>query len=265
MSAFRGVADDAGWGWRKAAFDPNRRARLWRGHQEWEGRARRRRASHACWATANPLKTKRSTNVRQKRSTVGLGKELKEAREQQAATSEVLEAINRSGFDLDGILRTVVSTAARLCNTGPAGIFLLEGDIYKFRAGQHLSDAYREHEKRSRIRAGLGTLVGRVALEKGVVCIVDALNDIEYEDKEAAAANNLRSMLGVPLLRDGKPVGVFALARTRVEPFSESQIRLVSTFANQAVIAIENAAVQRDAGGSGASDKRLLLSRHSRC
>jgi putative methionine-R-sulfoxide reductase with GAF domain len=178
--------------------------------------------------------------VRSKRFTVS-AKELREAREQQAATSEVLEAINRSGFDLDEILQTLVSTAARLCKTGPADIFLLEGDVYRFRAGQNLTEPYLEHEKRAEIRAGLGTLVGRVALRKGVVHIVDALKDIEYEDKEAASANNFRSMLGVPLLRDGEPVGVFALARTRVEPFSESQIRLVTTFANQAVMAIENA------------------------
>jgi two-component system, NtrC family, sensor kinase len=171
----------------------------------------------------------------------GLGKELKEAREQQAATSEVLEAINRSGFDLDEILQTLVSAAARLCKTGPADIFLLEGDVYRFRADQNLTEAYREHEKRAEIRAGLGTLVGRVALKKRVVHIADALEDIDYEDKGAASANNFRSMLGVPLLRNGEPVGVFALARTRVEPFSESQTRLVSTFASQAVIAIENA------------------------
>ena len=182
------------------------------------------------------------TTIRLRRSSgSGLGKELKEAREQQAATSEVLEAINRSGFDLDEILQTLVSAAARLCKTGPADIFLLEGDVYRFRAGQNLTEAYREHEKRAEIRAGLGTLVGRVALKKGVVHIADALEDIDYEDKGAASANNFRSMLGVPLLRNGEPVGVFALARTRVEPFSESQIRLVSTFASQAVIAIENA------------------------
>jgi two-component system NtrC family sensor kinase len=181
------------------------------------------------------------TTVRLKRTTVlDLTKELKEAREQQAATSEVLEAINRSGFDLDEILQTLVSAAARLCKTGPADIFLLEGDVYRFRAGQNLTEAYREHEKRAEIRAGLGTLVGRVVLKKGVVHIADALEDIDYEDKGAASANNFRSMLGVPLLRNGEPVGVFALARTRVEPFNESQIRLVSTFASQAVIAIEN-------------------------
>ncbi len=170
-----------------------------------------------------------------------LARELDEAREQQAATSEVLEAINRSGFDLDTILQIMVNTAARLCKVGPAGIFLLEGDAYRFRAGQNMTDAYREHEKRAEIRPGRGMLVGRVALEKRVVQIVDALEDPEYEDKEAASANNYRSMLGVPLLRDGKPIGVFALARTYVEPFSDSQVKLVSTFANQAVIAIDGA------------------------
>jgi hypothetical protein len=133
------------------------------------------------------------TTIRLKRTTIlGLSNELKEAREQQAAASEVLEAINQSGFDLDKILQTVVSTAARLCKTGPADVFLLEGDVYRFRAGQNLTEAYREHEKRAEIRAGLGTLVGRVALEKGVVHIIDALEDIEYEDKKAASANKRR-------------------------------------------------------------------------
>jgi two-component system, NtrC family, sensor kinase len=160
---------------------------------------------------------------------------------QQAATAEVLAAINSSGFDLDRILQILVSTAARICKTGPASIFLLEGDIYRFRTGQNVTEAFREHERKAEIRAGRGLLIGRVAIEKGVVQITDALEDVEYEDKEAASANNFRSMLGVPLLRNGELIGVFALARTHVEPFSESQIKLVSTFANQAVIAIENA------------------------
>jgi signal transduction histidine kinase len=104
-----------------------------------------------------------------------------------------------------------------------------------------VTETFREHERKTEIRAGRGLLVGRVAIEKGVVQIIDALEDVEYEDKEAASDNNYRSMLGVPLLRNGEPIGVFALARTHVEPFSESQIKLVSTFANQAVIAIEGA------------------------
>jgi two-component system, NtrC family, sensor kinase len=176
-----------------------------------------------------------------KREIDRLTHELQEALEQQAATSQVLEAINRSGFDLDKILQIVVSTAARLCRVGPAGIFLLEGDVYRFRAGQNLTEPYLEHEKRAEIRAGLGTVVGRAAMERRSVQILDALEDAEYEDKEAARVEKLHSMLGVPLLRDGELIGVFALARNYVEPFSESQVKLVSTFANQAVIAIDSA------------------------
>jgi two-component system NtrC family sensor kinase len=176
-----------------------------------------------------------------KREIDRLTHELQEALEQQAATSQVLEAINRSGFDLDKILQIVVSTAARLCRVGPAGIFLLEGDVYRFRAGQNLTELYLEHEKRTEIRAGLGTVVGRAAMERRSVQILDALEDAEYEDKEAARVETLHSMLGVPLLRDGELIGVFALARNYVEPFSESQVKLVSTFANQAVIAIDSA------------------------
>jgi two-component system NtrC family sensor kinase len=170
-----------------------------------------------------------------------LTSELDEALEQQSATAEILEALSRSSFDLSAILQMMVRTAGRLCKTGPAGIFLLEGDVYKYRAGLNVTETYRQHENQAAIRAGRGTLVGRVAMERRLVQIIDALKDIEYEDKEAARIDNLRSMLGVPLLRDGKPIGVFALARTHVEPFTETQIKLVSTFADQAVIAIESA------------------------
>ena len=170
-----------------------------------------------------------------------LSRELHEAHEHQAATLEVLEAINRSGFDLPKLLQIVLSTAARLCNVGPAEMFLLEGDVYRHWAGQNLTEAYGQHERRAAIRAGRGTVVGRAAMEKRVVQILDALEDAEYEDKDAARDENLRSMLGVPLLRDGDLIGVFALARNFVEPFSESQVNLVSTFANQAVIAVDSA------------------------
>jgi two-component system, NtrC family, sensor kinase len=170
-----------------------------------------------------------------------LTRELGEAIEQQTATAEVLESINRSSFDLSAIVQMMVSTATRLCNAGPAGIFLLEGDIYEYWTGLNVSDVWREHERQAAIRAGRGTLVGRTAIEKRVVQILDALEDREYEDKEAARVENLHSMLGVPLMRDEEVIGVFALARNHVEPFAESQIRLVSTFADQAVIAIESA------------------------
>ena len=201
----------------------------------------RKSATRKAGKVSKSAQKRRATATGLKSEVDRLARGLDEALEQQAATADVLAAINNSGFDLDRILQILVSTAARLCKTGPASIFLLEGDVYRFRVGQNVTEAFREHEQKTGIRAGRGLLVGRVAIEKGVVQIVDALRDVEYEDKEAASANNFRSMLGVPLLRNGEPIGVFALARTHVEPFSESQIRLVSSFANQAVIAIEGA------------------------
>jgi two-component system NtrC family sensor kinase len=166
--------------------------------------------------------------------------DLSESLQQQTATAEVLQAISRSTFDLDTILQTLVKTAARLCNAGPAQIFRREGNVYRYAASQILKPAYREIEERIEIRAGRGTLVGRMAMEKRPVQIPDAWSDPEYEDKDAAQIGNVRSMLAVPLLRDGEPIGAFALARSHVEPFTESQIKLVTTFADQAVIAIEN-------------------------
>jgi len=170
-----------------------------------------------------------------------LTRELEEASEQQSATAEALHALNHSAFDLDSILQMMVRTAARLCKTGPAVIFLLEGDTYKYWTGQNITTAYREHEKTATIRPGRGTVVERVALTKSIVQIADALEDAEYEDKAAARADNLRTMLGVPLLRNGEPVGVFSLARHFVEPFTESQVKLVSSFADQAVLALGSA------------------------
>jgi signal transduction histidine kinase len=176
-----------------------------------------------------------------KRKIDRLTRELDEAVEQQTATAEVLESINRSSFDLSAVVQMMIGTARRLCNAGPAGIFLLEGDIYKYWTGLNVSEVWRDHELQAVIRAGRETLVGRAAMEKRVVQILDALEDDEYEDKEAASIENLHSMLGVPLMRNEEVIGVFALARNHVEPFAESQIRLVSTFADQAVIAIESA------------------------
>jgi signal transduction histidine kinase len=166
---------------------------------------------------------------------------LTESLQQQTATADVLRAISRAGFDLDTVLLTLVSTAARLCNAGPAQIFRRDGDVYRYAASQILEPGYRELEEQAEIRAGRGTVVGRAALEKRAVQILDAWIDPEYEAKDDAKVGNVRTMLAVPLLRDGEPVGAFALARNHVEAFSDTQIKLVSTFADQAVIAIENA------------------------
>ena len=167
--------------------------------------------------------------------------DLSESLQQQTATADVLKAISRSAFDLDTVLVTLISTAVRLCNSGPGQIFRREGDVYRYAASQMTVDpAYHQHEQNAEIRAGRGTLIGRVALEKRAVLIDDAWNDPEYEEKDAARIGNVRAMLGVPLMRGAEPIGAFALARSEPVPFTQRQVDLVTTFADQAVIAIEN-------------------------
>ena len=170
-------------------------------------------------------------------------RELEESLEQQAATADVLKAIGRTAFDLDTVLETLISTAVRLCNATRGGqIFRRHGDIYRYAASQMSVDpVYLRHEQTTEIKPGRGTLIGRVALENQVVYIVDAWNDPEYAEKDEARVGNVRAMLGVPLMRNGEPIGAFALGRAEPVPFTQRQIDLVTTFADQAVIAIENA------------------------
>ena len=160
--------------------------------------------------------------------------------EQQTATSEVLSVISRSKFDLKPILQSVVDTAARLCRANQAVIFRLEAGAYRFAAGYSIVPAYLEIERQTPISPGPGTLVGRAAMSRQVARIEDAWTDPLYEKKEDAKIGGHRSMIGVPLMREGEPVGVIGLSRSRVDPFSEREIELVTTFADQAVIAIEN-------------------------
>ena len=166
--------------------------------------------------------------------------DLTEALEQQTATAEVLGVISQSKFELQPILQSVVDTAARLCRAEAAGIFRLEEGLYRFAAGYSLHPDYLESERKNPIAPGPGTVVGRAAVMKGIARIDDALTDPLYEKKHDARIGGYRSMIGVPLMRDGEPIGGIGLARCRVEPFSEREIELVSTFADQAVIAIEN-------------------------
>jgi signal transduction histidine kinase len=166
--------------------------------------------------------------------------ELTVSLEQQTATAELLGTISHSKFELQPILQSVVDTAARLCRAEAAGIFRLEDGLYRFAAGYSLHPDYQHREQQNPIAPGPGTIVGRAAMMREVVRIEDALADPRYEQKEYAIIAGYRSMIGVPLMRDGEPIGAIGLARCRIEPFSESEIELVSTFADQAVIAIEN-------------------------
>ena len=168
-------------------------------------------------------------------------RDLEEALQQQTATAEVLKAISRTAFDLGTVLETLVTTAARLCDAKYGIIFRRQGDVYRYAASHmDIDPAYDEHERKAEIMPGRGTLVGRVALENRAVEIADAWNDPEYAEKDEARIGNVRAMLGVPLMRNGEPIGAFALGRAAPVPFSKRQIELVTTFADQAVIAIEN-------------------------
>jgi signal transduction histidine kinase len=168
-------------------------------------------------------------------------RDLQESLEYQTATSDVLKVISQSTFDLEPVLEYVVETAVRLCRAHMGSIFRLEGGLYRWSVAYGIEPAYREIEQQNPIAPGTGTLVGRVALEGRAVQIADIDADPLYVPKDEARIGRARTLLGVPLLREGVPIGVIAMARDRVEPFNDKEIALVTTFADQAVIAIENA------------------------
>jgi signal transduction histidine kinase len=167
-------------------------------------------------------------------------RDLSEALEQQTATADVLKVISRSTFDLGTVLQTLVESAARLCEADKANVTRQIDGVFYRSESYGFSAEFMDRVRSMPVKPDRGNVSGRALLEGRSVHIPDVFADPEYTFTEARELGGLRTALGVPMLREGVPIGVLGLARSEVRPFTDKQIELVSTFADQAAIAIEN-------------------------
>jgi two-component system, NtrC family, sensor kinase len=168
-------------------------------------------------------------------------RDLTEALEQQTATAEILRVISRSQTDVQPVFDTIVRSAVRLCNGLFSALYQFDGEaLHQVAQHNFTPEALEEVRRISPVRPTRTLGGGRAILERAVVHIPDVELDPEYPDKAVSRAIGFRSGLFVPMLREGAPIGVIMVARAEAGPFSDSEIELLKTFADQAVIAVEN-------------------------
>ena len=166
--------------------------------------------------------------------------DLSESLQQQTATADVLKVISRSAFDLKSVLTTLTDSAKSLCGASLGIICLRDGEVMRLQAESGCTPAFVDFMQANPIRPGRETITGRVFMDAKPVHVADVHVDPEYNFGQAPTVGAYRAVLAVPLMRDGAVEGVLLLGRPQPGPFSQRQIDLVQTFADQAVIAIEN-------------------------
>lgn len=169
-----------------------------------------------------------------------LQRELKQAEDRAAAVHDVIQTVARSTFDLDSVFQTVIDRAVLLCHADSGNIARRVDEVYRMVAFTSFGPEYERMVRDHVYEPERGSVVGRTVLERGVVHIVDVLEDPDYALANLQSAGGYRTALGVPMLKDGEPIGAIAVGRNAVKPFSDAEITLLRTFADQVVVAIEN-------------------------
>src|SRR5262245_25213076 len=166
--------------------------------------------------------------------------QVSESLEQQTATSEVLKIISRSTFDLQPVLDTLIENATKLCAATDGNIYRFDGEVFRVGAFFGTSPEFREFRLRTELRPGRESVVGRVGLKRQTIQVLDVLSDPDFQQLEAQRIAGFRTVMGIPMLREDVLIGAIVIWRTEVRAFTQKQIDLATTFADQAVIAIEN-------------------------
>ena len=179
-------------------------------------------------------------NVRLFKELEARNRDLTEALEQQTATSEVLKVISRSTFDLEPVLETLIENATRLCGAEWGHIWRFDGELLQWGTDYGATRDFRDFMQHHPIRPGPGTIAGRAAAERRTVHVHDVLAEPGYQYGGLLRLQEYRTVLAVPMLREGAFLGVLTILKPKVEPFTDRQVELVESFADQAVIAIEN-------------------------